>query len=215
MHKRRLTIHYDTLRDMWIAIFIFLASIKTHGHENAFLITRLNVLYVVLCILWCLEDEIFKHFHERRTSHSLRIYTHDAFTLIHATWLIHMRDMTHSCVSYDSSICVRGHICMHDDRTHSFMWHDPFTWIHKLCHRKDPTNSLINISHHKLCHLKYHKLTYQHITKLYRCGEYHKLFHWTTPNYVINTSQTVSKDHKVNHLNLKNPSPTISQTVSS
>jgi len=53
---------------------------------------------------------------------------------IHATWLIHMRDMTHSHFMRSNQVIntftliphyCRGsiHIC---DMTHSYVWHDPF-----------------------------------------------------------------------------------------
>jgi len=53
------------------------------------------------------------------------------------TRLVHMCDMTHSCVWHDSCICVtwRIHVC---DMTHSCVWHDSFicvTWrAMRQCH---------------------------------------------------------------------------------
>ena len=57
------------------------------------------------------------------------------------TWLIHMRDMTHSYVWRDSFICVPWliHTC---DMSYSHMWHDSFIcvpWL--LIHMCDMTHS--------------------------------------------------------------------------
>ena len=51
------------------------------------------------------------------------------------TWLIHMCDLTHSCVRHDSFICVTCliHMC---NMTHSYVWHDSFicvTWLIHMC----------------------------------------------------------------------------------
>ena len=65
---------------------------------------------------------------------------HDAFICV--TWLIHMRDMTHSYVWHDAFICVtwRIHMC---DMTHSYVWHDSFIFVTWLIHMRDMTHSYI------------------------------------------------------------------------
>jgi len=65
--------------------------------------------------------------HIRDMTHSC--VWHDTFTCV--TWLIYMCDMTHSCRRRDSFICVTWliHMC---DMTHSYVWHDSFirvTWL--------------------------------------------------------------------------------------
>jgi len=58
-------------------------------------------------------------------------YTERLNSFTWATWLIHMRDMTHSYVWHDSFICVTWLIHIRD-MTHSYVWHDSFiseTWL--------------------------------------------------------------------------------------
>jgi len=56
------------------------------------------------------------------------------------TWLIHVCDMTHSCVWHDSFMCVTWpiHLC---DMTHSCVWHDSFIRVPWLIHMCDMTYS--------------------------------------------------------------------------
>jgi len=58
---------------------------------------------------------------------------HDSFMCV--TWLIHVCNMTHSCVWHDSFMCVTWlvHVC---DMTRSCVWHDSFmcvTWLFRVC----------------------------------------------------------------------------------
>jgi len=57
----------------------------------------------------------------------------DSFASV--TWLIHPRDVTHSCVWHDTVISMMWlvHMC---DMTHSYVWHDSFicvTWLIRMC----------------------------------------------------------------------------------
>ena len=58
------------------------------------------------------------------------------------TWLIHMWDMTHSCVWHDTCECVTWfiHMC---DVTHSYLWHDSFICVTWLIHMCDMTHSYV------------------------------------------------------------------------
>ena len=59
---------------------------------------------------------------------------------MYVTWLIHVCDMTHSCVWHDSFMYVTWliQIC---DMTHSCVWHDSFMYVTRLIHVCDMTHS--------------------------------------------------------------------------
>jgi len=65
---------------------------------------------------------------------------HDSFMCV--AWLIHVCDMTHSCVWHDSFICVTWfiHVC---DMTHLHVWHDAFMRVTRLIHMCDVTHSYV------------------------------------------------------------------------
>jgi len=64
---------------------------------------------------------------------------HDSFMCV--TWLFHMCDMTPSYVSRDSFICVTWliHMC---DMTRSYVWHDSLIYVTWLIHMWDMTHFL-------------------------------------------------------------------------
>jgi len=70
-----------------------------------------------------LYTAVFPHIRKNRVS---RVFHLCLF--IRVTWLIHVCDMTHSCVWHDSFMCVTWliHGC---DMTHSHVWHDSFTCV--------------------------------------------------------------------------------------
>jgi len=85
-----------------------------------------------------------QHYSSTTLSQSNLIHTrHDFFyAFICATWLIHMCDMTHSCVWHDSLIWVTWliHMC---DMTHSYVWHDSFIGVTGRIHMCDMTHSYL------------------------------------------------------------------------
>jgi len=73
---------------------------------------------------------------------------HDPF--IRVTWLVHMRDVTHSFVWHAWFICVTWliHVCNMNDSyvchvTHSYVWHDSFIYVMWLIHTCDMTRSYV------------------------------------------------------------------------
>jgi len=77
---------------------------------------------------------------------------------IHATWLIHMCDMTHSHLTWSNQVIntftliphyCRGSIHMWD-MTHSYVWHDSFIYVTWLIHMCDMTHSHLTWSIHVL-----------------------------------------------------------------
>ena len=89
---------------------------------------------------------------------------HDSFMCV--TWLIHVWDMIHSCVWHDPFMCVTWliHVC---DMTHSCVWHDSFTCVTWLIHVCD----LTRVSHYhtseKSC-LKMGHVTHMNVSSLKR-----------------------------------------------
>jgi len=77
--------------------------------------------------------------HMRDMTHSCE--RHDSF--MWETWLIHMRDMTHSYQRHDSYIWETWLIHMRD-MTHSYERHDSFIWETWLIHMRDMTHSYDN-----------------------------------------------------------------------
>jgi len=79
----------------------------------------------------------------RASSKATRLFLmkwRDSFICV--TWLIHMRDVTHSYVWRDSFICVTWliHMC---DVTHSYVWRDSFICVTWLIHICDVTHSYV------------------------------------------------------------------------
>jgi len=80
------------------------------------------------CVTW-LNDTLSRPVHVQdmtRKHNSYADMTYAHISCMCVTWLIHVCDMTHSCVWQDSFMCVTWliHVC---DMTHSCVWHDSYT----------------------------------------------------------------------------------------
>ena len=76
------------------------------------------------CVLWHVwMNESCDTYIGTKTAVHYHIWYYMTRSFIYVTWLIHMCDMTHPYVWYDSSICVIWliHMC---DMTHPYVWYD-------------------------------------------------------------------------------------------
>ena len=104
-------------------------------------------------------------------------------TPVCVTWLVQMCDMTHSCMWYDSCMCVTRPIPMCDmlipmcDMTHPYVWHDPsicvshahvwhdsfryVTWIIRMCDMTHTHSDLWHDSHPHVWHDSVTRVTWR------------------------------------------------------
>jgi len=133
----------------------------THSHDPIVpvrrdaipLSTTSRVTWLIPIINEFTRDQISSHY---PTVHGDMAHSHYSIvhvwrdSFIYVTWLIyirdicliHMCDMTHSCVWHDLFICVTWliHMC---DSTHSYVWHESFKWTTWPIHMCDMTHSYV------------------------------------------------------------------------